>query len=93
MFVWQDILNGSFEIGATVSISFNCLRVRKDKAVKGINAYATLYFSLWGMWNLFYYSHLDQWFSFLSGGTVVLINSYYVWLLIYYTRRERSKKT
>ena len=86
-------MNGGFEIGATISIFFNCRRVVRDKKVKGVSGIATCYFSLWGMWNLLYYSHLDQWFSFWSGATVVVVNTCYVYLLIYYGRLEDSKKT
>ncbi len=90
---WQDLTNGAFEMLGAIAIFGHVLRLWKDKAVAGVSILATIFFSLWGFWNLYYYPHLDQWASFGGGIAIVLGNIIWVTGMIYYTRHPGNRKT
>jgi hypothetical protein len=83
-----DMVNGIFETLAGVMVSLHCWQLYKDKMVRGVNLFATMFFTSWGIWNLYYYPSLHQWFSFVGGLAVVTANVVWVWLMIYYKRKE-----
>jgi len=84
-----DCINGSFELFGGFFIILHCMRVIKDKAVKGVSNIATMFFVSWGLWNLYYYPSLDQWASFVGGVFVVTANIAWIGLMLYY---QKSKK-
>jgi hypothetical protein len=85
-----DLINGAFEGFGSFFLLLHCLRLRKDKLVRGVSITATAFFFCWGLWNLFYYYHLEQIFSWYAGMAVVLVNGLYVAMLIYYRNNERK---
>lgn len=80
-----DLINGLFETGGGISSIFNCLALYKDKAVKGIYIPTVIFFTSWSFWNLYFYPHLHQWASFVGGLTIVVTNSTWVIMALYYT--------
>lgn len=93
---WQDAINGFFEAGMSL---FICLSIRKayqDKVVRGVSVVHVSFPWCWGLWNLYYYPHLEQWLSFWGGVAVVTANGIWLAQLIYYTRhpggRERGTR-
>lgn len=85
----SDVINGIFEFAGCFFVMFNIHRVLKDEKVRGVSALATAYFTLWGFWNFWYYSNLNQWFSFFGGATIALANLVWVVLMIHYIRKEK----
>lgn len=79
-----DIINGLFEAVGGVSAWGNVRRIRADKAVKGVDWRFTVFFSAWGIWNLYYYPALGQWASFAGGVVIVLGNIAWVTFAIKY---------
>lgn len=90
--MWQDLINGSFEFLGGFFILLSCLKVFRDKKVRGVSPYHVIYFTSWGFWNLYYYPHLDQWTSFAGGTIIVLTNTLWVGMLIYYILREKHDR-
>ncbi|MEE8386489.1 MAG: hypothetical protein V3S01_11290 [Dehalococcoidia bacterium] len=84
-----DMVNGGFECIGAVMLGRNVWQLYKDKIVRGVHWWATAFFASWGYWNLFYYPHLDQWFSFTGGIAIVAINTVWLAQMLYYNRRER----
>ncbi len=85
-----DLINGLFEFIGSLMIWANVARILKDKEVKGIDWRVTGFFWAWGLWNLFYYPHLDQWWSFAGGVSIVIANT--VWLsLAWWYSKPRSR--
>jgi hypothetical protein len=78
------MINGLFELLAGVFCFLNCLQVKKDKAVAGVNLIAVAFFTVWGWWNFYYYPHLGQWLSLLGSVGIVTANTYWVFLLYKY---------
>lgn len=84
-----DIVNGIYETAGAAFILFNCLKTYTAKEVKGVSIISTSFFTSWGLWNLYYYPALDQWFSFAGGCAIVLANCLWIGLMIEYTKGWR----
>lgn len=81
-----DLVNGTFELVGGFVLWANVQQIRKDKMVRGALSWVTLFFTLWGYWNLFYYPHLNQWLSFIGGLNIVAANT--TWF--YYMRKYKN---
>lgn len=86
-----DLINALFELLGSIIIVLNINKIMEDKLVRGIHWYVVAFFCFWGIWNLFYYPHLDQWLSFAAGVLMVTMNMIYTALLIHYTWKENNK--
>lgn len=88
---WQDAINGTFELCGGFFVCLHILKVMKDKEVKGVSVTAAVYFALWGLWNLYYYYHLQQTLSWFGGVFVTTANIVWVILIIHYLRTKKRK--
>ena len=86
----NDLINGIFEVGGSVFCWLNVLKLHADKRVQGVYWPVTAFFAVWGMWNLYYYPSLGQWFSFWGGVLLCLGNTVWVVMAIRYARKERK---
>jgi uncharacterized membrane protein YfcA len=86
---WADLVNGLFELLAGVFVLMHCRQLYKDKMVRGASVVATIFFTTWGFWNLYYYPSLEQWFSFVGGLGIVAANALWVGMMLYYIRKEK----
>ena len=86
-----DAINGSLELSGGCMQMLNIARLRRDKKVRGVTWSVTAFFATWGLWNCFYYPHLDQWLSFTGGLAVTSTNLIWVAMAIYYQRQEESR--
>lgn len=77
----NDIINAMFELLAGFFVALHCLKLFKDKQVRGASIWATSFFTLWGFWNIYYYPSLDQWWSMFGGIAVVTMNIVWVGLM------------
>jgi hypothetical protein len=83
-----DTINGLFEFAGGFMLLRNALQLYRDKQVKGVHWMPTLFFTSWGVWNLYYYPSLDQWFSFAGGVFLVLTNALWLGQIFYYGKRR-----
>lgn len=83
-----DFGNGLVELLGALFGFNSCRQVYLDKAVKGVSTLSVTFFTLWGYWNIYYYSSLNQWFSFFGGLALAMANSLYVIMLLYYLRKN-----
>lgn len=88
-----DIINGIFELGGSPLILLSIFKLLKDKRVKGVSKYHVGFFTSWGLWNLFYYPHLDQWASFIGGLFIVITNTIWLSLMLYYIKKEKNENS
>ena|SRR3989338_1534364 len=79
-----DLINGLFETVGGFTSFLNCWQLYKDKQVKGVVWQLTIFYTLWGLWNLYYYPHLGQWFSFAGGCIIVMGNLLWIIQVLYY---------
>lgn len=84
-----DEVNAVFEMGSAILLTLNVTSLMKDKRVSGVSIVPTAWFSLWGAWNLYYYKAMEQPLSRAAGFLVVLVNTAWVVLALYYSRKWR----
>lgn len=82
-----DIINGSFELLGGIIYILNIRVILKDKVVNGVSLIPSFFFSSWGIWNLFYYPSLEQWYSFIGAVFLVISNTTWLGLALYYRRK------
>lgn len=85
-----DIINALFEVFGGYFIYLHVKQAYRDKVIKGVSVAAISFMTVWGIWNLYYYPSLDQWWSFLGGVVIVIMNFIWVSLVIYYKKKERN---
>lgn len=84
----NDMINGLlFELIGGLLLWKNVAAIRRDKKIAGVDWRPTVFYFTWGIWNLYYYPSLGQWFSFLGGILIVTANG--IWLLYVYKYREK----
>lgn len=74
-----DLINGIFETLGAVTGFLNCWQLHKDRRVMGVMWQLWFFYCAWGLWNLYYYPHLNQWISFAGGCLIVTSNI--IWIL------------
>jgi len=88
----MDALNSCFEFTGGLFVLLNCMRLYRDKQVRGISLTAVGFFTVWGFFNLVYYPSLSQWASALGAGGVAVANTVWLLQIMYYKRRERNER-
>lgn len=88
---WGDTINALFELAGGFFILNNCRQLYHDKLVKGVSVLSTIFFTSWGIWNLYYYPSLNQWASFAGGVLITVGNVLWVSLMIYYVRHPGGR--
>ncbi len=84
---WPNVINGSFEALGGAFILLSVRKLSQEKIVRGFHWGHLAFFTGWGLWNLYYSPQLGQWWSFVGGVGVAVVNLIYLVQIIYYTRR------
>ncbi len=84
-----DLVNGGFEFFGGVSILNHCRVLYRERMVHGISILSTVFFTSWGIWNIYYYPHLDQWLSFSGGLFIVISNFLWICMMTYYRSKQK----
>lgn len=82
-----DLVNGAFEMLGGVLLWMNVRQIVRDKKVEGLWWPSTVFFCAWGLWNLYYYPALGQWWSFAGGLNIVVANATWLALWWFYAHR------
>lgn len=83
-----DMINGCFELVGAFILLLNVKALLRDKTLKGFNPWTTVFFTLWGFYNLYFYPHLGQWWSFYGGLAIVTVNSIWLSLIFYFWKKD-----
>lgn len=84
----KDFVNGSFELLAGFFVLNHCRVLRLHKQARGVSLTSVCFFTLWGLWNLYYYPALNQPLSFYGSLFVVAANALYVGMMVRYCRAD-----
>jgi len=79
-----DLVNALFEFGGSIYIWINVFRILKDKKTRGLDWKSWIFYTIWGMWDFYYYPHLGQWISFWAAVNLSIGNVTWVWLAFKY---------
>lgn len=83
-----DLANGLFEFGGSIFTWLNVRQVHRDRGYAGIYLPGIVFFTSWGVWNLYYYPHLGQWWSFTGGLSIVTANCFWIGSMVYWGRKR-----
>lgn len=83
-----DIINGAFELISGMAMWADVRRLYLDRQIRGVYWPLRVFFAAWGLWNLFYYPHLDQWASFVGGLFLVIANIAWVGMALRYRLKK-----
>lgn len=86
-----DYINAIFEGGGAFLLLMNVRRLYLDKKLAGVALAPTIWFNVWGAWNLYYYAELNQPLSWTAGVAVFLVNTTWVSMAVYYSSRDKKK--
>jgi hypothetical protein len=81
---WFDTANGLFEIVGGIAVWVDVAQIFRDKKSAGIHPAAMAFFTIWALWNIFYYFHLSQWFSLWAGVPLAIGDLFWFILMIKY---------
>ena len=84
----KDAINGTFELAAGLFVLNHCRVLKAHKQVRGVSMLSVAFFTLWGLWNLYYYPALNQPLSFFGGLFVVAANAFYLGMALHYRGQE-----
>lgn len=59
-----DHVNGLFELCGVLFASLSVVRAVKRGRVVGVHYMTYAFITAWGLWNMYYYPSLGQWWSF-----------------------------
>lgn len=85
-----DLVNAAFEALGGFIILLNVRRILKDRLVRGADWRVMAFFTAWGLWNLYYYPHLGQWWSFAAGTWIAVVNAVYLALMVHFVHKEKT---
>ncbi len=83
-----DLINGGFELFGGYAMARNVLALYRSKYFSGVDMGASVFFTSWGIWNLYYYPSLGQWGSFAGGAVLVVANAIYIALMWRYRNNK-----
>jgi hypothetical protein len=84
MIAIPDLVNAGFELLASVALLGHCWRLWRAASAAAVSLPSTVFFASWGFWNLFYYPSMGQWWSFMAGIAVMLVNILWIGLQVRY---------
>lgn len=82
-----DQINSLFLSSGAILGLLNVRRVLEDKKIEGVSLWPTVLFTSWGVWDLYYFPHLEQWFSLVGSVLAVIVNISWLSLALYYRKR------
>ena len=81
-----DVGNALIETVGGLFIWLSVKKILHDREVKGFSIFPMLFFTSWGIWNLWYYQHVGQWISGYAAFMPALANATYIFLMVKYIR-------
>lgn len=86
-----DQINAALIFIGSLMVFKSCFLVYRDKVVRGVSMLANMYFTGWGMWNVFYFPHLHQFWSFAAEMCICTANILWLFLMLYYKHKEKTR--
>lgn len=82
----EDFINSMFEVAGGFFALNHCRVLYEDKGTRGVSLLSAFFFTIWGLWNLHYYTALGQPLSFYGAWFLVLANTLYLSMMFHYRR-------
>lgn len=85
----SDLFNGLFEAASALFTIGNILQTIKDQELKGMRLESILFFTSWGLFNLYFYPSHGLILSFLGGCAIVTANVVWISCILYFRCRPK----
>jgi hypothetical protein len=85
-----DAVNAVFELGGAMVLTRNVRALWRDRRIAGVTLLPTLWFQLFGAWNLYFYYQIGQRLSSVAGMSVFAVNTAWLLLALWFTRGTRA---
>lgn len=92
MLLTPDQINGMFEFVGGILLWMNCVRLYKDRELKGVSWFPVVFFTTWGYWNLYFYPSMNAWWSFYGGIFIVSANTTWIMMLFYFKWNKKKSE-
>ena len=86
--ITADFINGLFELLSGAFTLNNCRVLHLHKQARGVSMLSVAFFTVWGLWNLYYYPALNQPLSFYGALFIVSANALYLGMMFSYRSRD-----
>lgn len=85
-----DQINAIFEMMGALFMFPSLIKAYKEKHIAGISLLTPIFFSSWGLWNVFYYPLMMQPWS--ATAALFLFGFNFIWLfqVFYYSKKEKK---
>jgi len=87
-----EFINTLFQFFGSAAAMSNIYKIMKDKQVKGVSIFASLFFTLWSIWNLYYYNAAEQSISFHYFALMCLLNVIWLVSAFYYKLKKKPNE-
>jgi len=88
--MWADVINSVFEFVGTGAVALSAYTCFKNKSAAGVHWFSAIFFFIWGWWNLYYYSSLDQIASLTATILMIIVQAVYMGLILKYTMVKKA---
>ena len=89
---YADKINAALELCGAFVIFLNIRKTYHDKSIRGIDWRYLAFYIGWGVWNMFYYPSLGQWWSFYAGLMIIWLDCVWLAQMWYYGGLEKNKR-
>lgn len=86
-----DLGNALFELAGGFFVAASIRKLYRDKRVAGISWAHVGFFTAWSWWNIYFYAKALQWLSLYGAYGLLVTNTAYLVLLVYYTGRPGGR--
>lgn len=76
----NDLINAGIELAGALLLAYNCWLLHKHRQVQGVSVLTTGFFTLWGLWNIYFYPANGLWWSFAGG--ICIAGANFTWLVM-----------
>lgn len=87
----NDQINAGFELAGALLMFLNARQVWQDKGHAGIFIPTIAFLTSRVIWRVYYYAELNQWWSVLGGGSMVVAYVSWLSLILWFGKKNESR--
>ena len=87
----RDLINGLLETGGALITLLSVRQIIRDRVMMGFHWGPTIFFTGWGIWNLYFYPSIGMPLSTAGAALLVLVNMAYLYLMLCFWDGNRRK--
>jgi len=84
----SDQINAALELLGAVFLVPTLLEAFSKKLIVGVHWISPIFFTIWGLWNCFYYPTLHQYWS--ASAAIVMFGTNLIWLIMIIKYKEKK---